>query len=221
MSAFDGTIGGPPAAPAPAETNPWMELLKNHAKANNGQFTNAEGEIDPAVAAADPAGAFGALTRAEWDDFQKRYAPNEGDIIKFLNEDPSAEIARAGDSADAQSVVATEARDRDMGRRGIEVTPEQAAVMASMSKNQAALNRVGATEQARRQISDRGLQAAADMINIGKGIAGSASADMGGAGGMDDARTAADAAAKAQAKANNKSLIGSLVGSVARVVIGL
>lgn len=173
----------------------------------------ADGSIDPAAASRDPENALGALTKAQWDDFIARYKPLEIQLTRAINADPTAEIAKMASYADMQSASAQGALGRDIERRGLAVTQDQAEVMARLSKNQAMLNNIGATETARRAINDRGLQTMADLISVGKGIAGSASNSLQSAAQQQASRTASDKAAEASATQANYATAGQVIGT--------
>ena len=182
--------------------------------------TNPAGYIDPATAASNPDAAQGVLTRAQWADFLARYKPNEEEVVSFLDKNPQEEIEAAKSRAAAQSAMSQESMQRSMGRTGMQVTPEQAAMMATMHKNQAALNVIGAKDTAKRSVTDRNLQATADMINLGKGISGQAGTNLGGAAGLAAQRQSAYDAAKAQAKQQDAGLAGTAAAMALGLILG-
>jgi len=173
----------------------------------------ADGTIDPEAARNNPEAALGAMTKAQWDDFVTRYKPLEIQLAQSVYADPTSEINKIASYADMQSASAQGALGRDIERRGLNVTADQAEVMARVSKNQAMLNNIGATETARRAINDRGLQTMADMISVGKGIAGSANTSLQTASQQQAARTAADKAAEAQSDQALYGTIGKIAGT--------
>ncbi len=171
--------------------------------------------IDPEAARNDPSKAQGQLARAQWDDFLSRYKPVEDATFSLLNRDPTAEINAAGDAAQIQSDVSQASMQRAAERRGLHITAEQAAAMAAQNKRQDSLAVVGAKNSTTRQIADRNLRSATDMISIGRGIAGSAGTDLGGAADLQQRRNQADEASDAAAKQQRMQMAGTAVGLAA------
>jgi hypothetical protein len=173
-------------------------------------------------AAANPEAAQAELTRAQWADYLARYKPLENQAFQILGGSEQEAVANAGQYADQSSAAAEGALQRDIGRRGLTVTAEQAAAMSRQAKNQAVLNNMGAKDAARRAVQDRNLQATTNLISIGKGIAGSASESLNSAASMSASRTAANAAAKAQSQSQNMQTVGTLSGlGIAAYAAGL
>lgn len=170
-------------------------------------------------AAANPEAAQAELTRAQWDDYVARYQPLENQAFQILGSSEAEAVANAGQYADQSSATAEGNLQRDIGRRGLSVTAEQATAMSRQSKNQAILNNMGAKDAARRAVQDRNLQATTDLISIGKGIAGSASESLNSAASMSASRNAANDAAKAQSKSQNIQTAGTLAGLAAAIFL--
>lgn len=189
---------------------------------NPGSAGLQNGLIDPNWARNDPMNAQGALTRAQWDDYLARYAPLEDQLIRFVTSDSSKEVEQAGQYAALGSAAAQGALTRDTERRGLVVTPEQAAAAANQSKLQGALDMVGAKNTATRTIADRNFAIQGNLVGMGRGVATTASESLTGAAGLSASREAANNAAAAAGKAQNMQSVGTLAGlGIAAYAAGL
>ena len=91
--------------------------------------------VDPNKFKDDPASTVAALTRAQWTDYQQRYAPLENQLMQLTTYTPEGRaalqnnIAKATADADAAFTSAAGAQQRNFARYGMAPTADQQAVM--------------------------------------------------------------------------------------------
>ena len=165
--------------------------------------------IDPEWARNNPSQANAQLMDNQWELFQTRYRPLEDDVLARYMSNVEGEASRAGENAQRGLAAAQGVSERQLGRRGVRMTADQAgAVQASQGLN-AARTVASAENFARRDARDRNLEGLGTMIGIGQGISGSAGENLGTAAGMASQRSQQAAANKA---ANRQSLISTGLG---------
>lgn len=168
--------------------------------------------VNPAMGAWNPSQLNTDISRAQWQHFRDTYIPAENDVFAMLDRDIEGEVGAAQERI-AKSYKNAEAADaRVMQQYGAQPTPEQAAAIKRRRGLQKALDIAGTSNMMRETWEDNRLQGLADMINIGRGISGSAGEMAGQAAGMAAAREAANEQAKAAHKAQTMSTAGTLAG---------
>lgn len=158
--------------------------------------------VDPAWAIADPQGAQGALTRAQWRMFEDVGRPLELEALTRLTDPQMGQR-----NAEEAGALVSQAFDRHEGmaarrasRFGLQPTAEEQAVLSRRQGLSRALGIAGAENDARSSAADARLEMLASMMQIGRGISGQASEGLNSAAQMAFARDQAHDQAKASHK---------------------
>jgi hypothetical protein len=177
-----------------------------------------DGTIDPNWARDNPDDASAAITRAEWDQYQKDFVPVENELLAKANDSAWVESAadNAGDAVrEASAREATSMADA-FARRGITPTAAQGKSIARRRDVQTSLAGATAENTTRRSLRDRRTNLIADTLAVGRGIATSATGAMDSAAGMASAREAqgrAASASRSSAIASGMTGIGMATGN--------
>lgn len=162
----------------------------------------------------DPQKIQGAVTRAQWEDFQNRYIPIENEVIDKVTADIEPEADRAGDFVRRAADNARDQRTRQLSRLGVNLTERQRVGLARRREIQNTLDTATAENTTRRSLRDRNLNALAGLIGTGKGIAGGANQGLSAAADMAAQREAQGRANKARHKQQNMQLAGLAAGAM-------
>lgn len=159
--------------------------------------------IDPATAAADPRAAQAALTRAQWDLFEKTFQEGEDALLDFARDktQPDKYAAMAGDDARQAYSLTEGMADRRLSRYGVTMDADQKAVSSRLRGLEQGLSIVGAENNARRGVTDLQTDTLGGMVQIGRGVSAAASEGLAGAASLATSRENANTQIDAQNKA--------------------
>lgn len=167
------------------------------------------GTIDPNMSAPD---LQAAITREQWQHFQNTYRPAEDAAFALLDRDISGDVSHAQNVVRAAYDRGQAMQGRALHQSGRRVSDAEARAMERRRGLQRALDIAGVSNNMRRAWEDQRLQGLADMLSIGKGIAGSAGEMANSAASLATARQSAYEQAKANYKANQMSAAGTMAG---------
>ncbi|MGB5557350.1 MAG: hypothetical protein WBN04_04980 [Paracoccaceae bacterium] len=162
-----------------------------------------------------------ALTRAQYEDYKTRFQPVENQVLgSIMNAEGGLgnqavlddTLARTSANVNNQYDVAEGSMRRNMGRMGINMTPEREQVAARGLDLGRTLSEVSARNNARTAVKDRDLTTAANMVGLGRGIAADANSTMGANASLEASRNATNQSLSAQNQANNFQGAASLAG---------
>lgn len=207
-----GSTGGNPIFGNP-DSNNLGDLLGLDGIVNNGDTGGNTGGghmngqlINEKWAKQNPDKAQGKLIEAQWQDFLKRYAPIEQELLgRLQNFDFTQEARDAGGQVAGAFDRQAGGLDRNLSRFGLSADAAQQGASQDTLERNRALGIAGAENMTRRGMRDRNLELMNIMAGHGKGIASSALSGMGQAGAMAAQRKQIGDQAAA---ANTQSMIG-------------
>ena len=165
--------------------------------------------IDPEWASQNPDAAHAKLIETQREDFVSRYRPLEQEAIAEFMKPPEEAAQRAGLAAGSQFGNAAGISQRELGRRGAQMTGDQHRAMTE-GLGLAQARGVGTAENImRREVRDRNVNGLGQMISIGKDIYGGTNRDMGSASQMATGRSDAHKGAR---QAHTQSMVSTGLG---------
>lgn len=156
--------------------------------------------LDPATSAADPRSAQAAITRAQWDLYEKTFQQGEDALLDFAGDktQPDKYAAMAGSDARQAYSLTEGMTDRRLSRYGVTMDADQKMVSDRLRGLEQGLSIVGAENNARRGVTDLQTETLGGMVQIGRGVSASASEGMAGAASLATSRENANRQIDAQ-----------------------
>lgn len=156
--------------------------------------------IDPATAQSDPRAAQAALTRAQWDLYEKTFQKGEDALLDFSRDQtqPDKYAAMAGDDVRQAYSLTDGMADRRLSRYGVTMDADQRAVSERLRGLEQGLSVVGAENSARRAVTDLQTDTLGGMVQIGRGVSAAASEGLAGAASLATSRENANRQIDAQ-----------------------
>lgn len=176
---------------------------------------SADGRVDPEWARMNPDEASAAVTRAEWEQYQKDFVPVENELLAKANDSAWVETAadNAGSAVREGSSLAAASMGDSFARRGITTTASQDASISRRRGLEDSLGVATAENTTRRSLSDMRTNLMADTLATGRSIATSGSGSLGTASGLASQRDAEGRAADAAARSGKMGAMATGAGA--------
>lgn len=191
-----------------------VPLMARLMGARNYNKYGSDGLLSPGWAAGNPGAAMGEVSRGQWQEYQDRYMPVElAALEEAQRTDFQSEGDRAGVNAARQAGVTQGTFLRDLDRRGItmnSLSQDERAGLTRRLNIANTTNIAGAENVTRRAKSETNLNALAQMVGIGRGIARGATDGLATAANAEAQRNLANKAAKAQQTSTALATIGTI-----------
>lgn len=160
--------------------------------------------------------ALAQITRDDFANFEEVFAPLEKQVLDIaINRDFSKEGDEAGVRAKEGLAASSRAFERTLSRQNVGLTAEQRKGLARRTDLAKARSSAGAENVTRRGLEKRNINLLANLINIGRGIATSATSGLNTAAGLAQSRKLANDAASTAA---TNQIIGG-IGTIAAFLI--
>lgn len=170
------------------------------------------GPIDPGWAASDPRGAQAAITRGQWDIFQKTFKPQEDAAISELLADSEPHAQKAGEAVEKSYAGLGGMRERMLSRYGMRAEGDVAESLGRRDSLMRGLDVSRAENDARDSLEERRVEGLGQMLGVMRGVSTSASQNSSAAAGMASQRDLAGQQNAAQARAAKQSTYGTVAG---------
>jgi hypothetical protein len=169
-----------------------------------GRGSGRRGSSGPATTAAD-------VTRQQWAHFVETYKPLEEEILgRAMQTDFSLEGDMAGQTARSSLSSAAGTFERNLRRSGATLTGEERAALNRRRETSRTRASAGAENVTRRTMSETRTNLLANMVGIGKGVAGSARGGLNAVADLEAQRAVFNEQGKTAARNQNLSTAASL-----------
>jgi hypothetical protein len=151
------------------------------------------------------------VTRQQWAHFVETYKPLEEEILgRAMQTDFTAEGNQASQTARTSLSSAAGTFERNLRRSGATLTGEERAALDRRRETSRTRASAGAENVTRRTMSETRTNLLANMIGIGKGVAGSARGGLNAVADLEAQRAVFNEQGKTAARNQNLSTAASL-----------
>lgn len=159
------------------------------------------------------------ITRGQYAYYKEHYFPIENEAIAAVDGDLSDRVKAARENVQQGLQIGADMTDRQLGRYGLSLTPQESQAMARSRDLQGSLAVVNAENTARQGYNDQSMAFRQQLVGYGRGLASSAANASGQAAGLESRRNATNDRLKAQDEAQTTQAIGTLVGIAALALL--
>lgn len=172
----------------------------------------AGGALNPAWAQQDPRGAQAAITRGQWDIFEKTFKPQEDAAVGELLADAEPYAQKAGQAVERSYAGLGGMRERMLSRYGLSATGDVKTALDRRTDLMRGLDVARAENDARDTLEERRVEGLGQMLGVMRGVSQSASQDSSAAAGMASQRDIAGQNNRARADAARDQLMSTVAG---------